>query len=202
MLWSLKWPSQCVFGRVPASSSPSSSSSSSFSSCLLCPPPLLGLRVLVYHVLTWGGVPVSGCARWWPRPFFFVFVFFFFFLVLVLSFVLSFVPPSSWGACAGLPRPDLGWCHSLAVRALLATSLSSSSSSPSSSSSSFSSFLLCPRPLLGVRVLVYHVLTWVESQCWGMRCWPRPFVFFLFFFFVPPSVALLFLGCVCWYTTS
>ena len=115
-----------------------------------------------------------------------------------------FCSPSSWGACAGLPRPDLGWCHSLAVRALLATSLSSSSSPSSSSSSSFSSFLLCPRPLLGVRVLVYHVLTWVESQCWGMRCWPRPFVFFLFFFFffVPPSVALLFLGCVCWYTTS
>ena len=93
---------------------------------LLCPvsfclPPLLGVRVLVYHVLTWGGVPLSGCMCCWPRPFLFCFCFFL--LLLLLLFRPVFFVPSLlsvsflfFGACAGSPRPDLGWCHSVGVR--------------------------------------------------------------------------------------
>ena len=93
---------------------------------LLCPvsfclPPLLGVRVLVYHVLTWGGVPLSGCVCCWPRPFLFCFCFFL--LLLLLLFRPVFFVPSLlsvsflfFGACAGSPRPDLGWCHSVGVR--------------------------------------------------------------------------------------
>ena len=207
----------CVAGHVPSSSSSSFFFllSSSFSPCLL------------------------------RRPF----------------FLLS--PSSSWGACAGLPRPYLGWCPSVGVRVLLATSLSPSASSSSSFSSSLSCLLLSPSsswgaraglprpdlgwchsvgvhvllatsllllfllllfrpvffvvlssfclpPLLGVCVLVYHVLTWGGVPVSGcVCCWPRPFLFcffcfffFLFFFVLSLSVSLLFLGCVCWFTTS
>ena len=95
----------CVAGHVP------SSSSSSFFFLLLfrpvfffvlssfCLPPLLGVRVLVYHVLTWGGVPVSGCVCCWPRPFlfcFFCFFFFLFFFVLSLSVSLLFLGCVCW----------------------------------------------------------------------------------------------------------
>ena len=143
----------------------------SLSLLLLLLRPLLGVRVLAYHVLTWGGVPVSGCVCCWPRPFLFSFFFLFFFFLFFFFFSFFVVPPllslsSSWGACAGLPRPDLGWCPSVGVRVLLATSLSLLRL--------FSLLLLFLLPLLLLLVLCR----------------------------VSPFVPLLFLGCVCWLTTS
>ena len=92
----------------------------------------------------------------WPRPCFFFFFFSFFFFFLVLFFVLSSLSPSSsWAACAGIPRPDLGWCPCVRVRALVATSL-----------------------LLRLRLRLLL---------------PRP---------RPLFCSPLFLGCVCWFTTS
>ena len=129
----------------------------------------------------------SGCC-WshklqWLFFFFICFSFFFFFFFLLSSsfsprllrrpfFLLS--PSSSWGACARLPRPYLGWCPTVGVRVLLATSLPLlllllSSSSPSSFSPCllrpFSSF--CLLPLLWC--VCWFTTSWpgVVSQCWG-----------------------------------
>ena len=137
--------------------------SSSSSLLVLLSPSSSWVRALVYHVLTWGGVTVSGCMCCWPRPFFFFFFFFFLSssfspcLLLCPFFLLS--PSSSWGACAGLPRPYLGWCPSVGVRVLLATSLPLLLLL-------LLLVLLCPvsfclPPLLGVRVLAYHVLNYL-----------------------------------------
>ena len=175
-----------------------------------CLPPLLGVHVLVYHVLTWGGVPVSGCVCCWPRPFPLLPLLLFLLLcpvsfclppllgVRVLVYhVLTWGGVTVSGCMCCWPRPFFFFFFFfffLLFRPVFFVVLSS----------------FCLPPLLGVCVLVYHVLTWGGVPVSGcVCCWPRPFLFcffcfffFLFFFVLSLSVSLLFLGCVCWFTTS
>ena len=256
------WPVTHATGHAPFSSSSPPSSSPSWGACaglqlpdlgwcpsvgvrvllatllslllLLLLRPLLGVRVLVYHVLTWGGVPVSGCVCCWPRPFLFSFCFLFFFFFFLFFFFFFVVSPllslsSSRGACAGLPRPDLGWCPSVGVRVLLATSLSLlllfsllllllllllplfllvplcrvSPSVPLSSSWGACAGLPRPDlgwcPSVGVRVLLATSLSLLLLFSLLLLLL-LPLLLLLCR--VSPSVPLLFLGCVCWFTTS
>ena len=156
----------------------------------------------------------SGCC--WSHKLQWLFFFFFFLLSSSFSpcllrrpfFLLS--PSSSWGACAGLPRPYLGWCPSVGVRVLLATSLPLllllSSFFFFFALSSSSSFLPSVSLLfLGCMCWFTTSLPGVVSQCRGACVAghvPFPFCLFFFFFVLSPSVSLLFLGCACWFTTS